>query len=36
MKKITLLDTAVGSTNKGDEIIMQCVKEELFCSSHSK
>lgn len=29
MEKITLLDTAVGSTNKGDEIIMQCVKEEL-------
>lgn len=29
MEKITLLDTAVGSTNKGDDIIMQCVKEEL-------
>lgn len=29
MKRITLLDTAVGSTNKGDEIIMRCCKEEL-------
>jgi len=29
MDKIVLLDTAVGSTNKGDEIIMECVKEEL-------
>ena len=29
MEKIALLDTAVGSTNKGDEIIMECVKEEL-------
>lgn len=26
---ITLLDTAVGSTNKGDEIIMKCIEEEL-------
>ena len=33
MKTITLLDTAVGSTNKGDEIIMKCIYEgfsELF------
>lgn len=29
MDKITLLDTAVGSTNRGDEIIMRCVEEEL-------
>lgn len=29
MEKITLLDTAVGSTNRGDEIIMHCVEEEL-------
>lgn len=29
MEKLTLLDTAVGSTNRGDEIIMQCVEEEL-------
>ena len=29
MEKIALLDTAVGSTNKGDEIIRECVKEEL-------
>lgn len=29
MEKIVLLDTAVGSTNKGDEIIMECTKEEL-------
>lgn len=29
MEKITLLDTAIGSTNKGDEIIMECAKEEL-------
>lgn len=29
MEKITLLDTAVGSTNRGDEIIIECVKEEL-------
>ena len=29
MKNILLLDTSVGSLNKGDEIIMRCVKEEL-------
>ena len=29
MEKITLLDTSVGSTNKGDEIIMKCVEEEM-------
>lgn len=29
MEKITLLDTAVGSTNKGDEIIMKCIEQEL-------
>lgn len=29
MEKITLLDTAVGSTNRGDEIIMKCACEEL-------
>lgn len=29
MEKITLLDTAVGSTNKGDEIIMNCIEQEL-------
>lgn len=29
MEKITLLDTAEGSTNKGDEIIMECFKEEM-------
>ncbi len=29
MEKITLLDTSVGSTNRGDEIIMNCVEEEL-------
>lgn len=29
MEKITLLDTGVGSTNRGDDIIMQCAEEEL-------
>lgn len=29
MERITLLDTAIGSTNKGDEIIMRCIEEEL-------
>lgn len=29
MQRITLLDTAVGSTNKGDEIIMSCFFEEM-------
>lgn len=29
MDKVVLLDTAMGSTNRGDEIIMQCAKEEL-------
>ncbi len=29
MERITLLDTAIASTNKGDEIIMACVEEEL-------
>ena len=30
MDRITLLDTSVGSTNKGDEIIMRCCRQELF------
>lgn len=36
MENITLLDTAIGSTNKGDEIIMKCVEEELnfFLKKH--
>lgn len=29
MEKITLLDTCIGSTNRGDDIIMQCAEEEL-------
>ena len=29
MERITLLDTSVGSTNLGDEIIMRCFKEEM-------
>ncbi len=29
MKKILLLDTSVGSQNKGDDIIMECVRKEL-------
>lgn len=29
MDSITLLNTSIGSTNKGDEIIMRCVEEEL-------
>lgn len=29
MDRITLLDTSVGSTNRGDEIIMECMREEL-------
>ncbi len=29
MKNILLLDTSVASLNKGDEIIMECVREEL-------
>ena len=29
MKNILLLDTSVGSENKGDDIIMECVREEL-------
>lgn len=29
MKTIALLDTAVGSTNMGDALIMKCVEEEL-------
>lgn len=29
MKNILLLDTAVGSKNKGDDIIMECVRKEL-------
>lgn len=29
MEKITLFDTAIGSTNKGDEIIVRCLEEEL-------
>lgn len=32
MERITLLDTSVGATNKGDEIIMRCCKEELFAA----
>lgn len=29
MKNILLLDTSVGSQNKGDDIIMECVRKEL-------
>lgn len=29
MEKIVLLDTSIASLNKGDDIIMECVKEEL-------
>lgn len=29
MKNILLLDTSVGSENKGDDIIMECVRKEL-------
>lgn len=29
MKRITLLDTSIGSTNKGDDIIMKCLEEEM-------
>ena len=29
MRNILLLDTSVGSQNKGDEIIMECVRKEL-------
>ncbi|MGN0468827.1 MAG: polysaccharide pyruvyl transferase family protein [Acutalibacteraceae bacterium] len=29
MDKITLLDTCIGSTNRGDDIIMKCIEEEL-------
>lgn len=29
MKNILMLDTSVGSQNKGDEIIMECVRKEL-------
>lgn len=29
MKRILLLDTSVASDNKGDDIIMECVREEL-------
>ena len=29
MDKILLLDTSVGSDNKGDDIIMECVRKEL-------
>lgn len=29
MKKILLLDTSIGTSNLGDEIIMECVEEEL-------
>lgn len=29
MQKILLLDTSVGSDNKGDDIIMECVRQEL-------
>lgn len=29
MERVTLLDTAVGSTNKGDDIIMSCFYEEM-------
>lgn len=30
MKNILLLDTSVGSGNKGDDIIMECVRKELL------
>lgn len=30
MERITLLDTAVGTTNLGDEIIMRCFREEMY------
>ena len=29
MNKILLLDTSVGSGNKGDDIIMECCRKEL-------
>lgn len=29
MKRVLLLDTSIGSDNKGDEIIMECVRKEL-------
>lgn len=29
MSRVLLLDTSVGSDNKGDDIIMECVREEL-------
>ena len=29
MERIAVLDTSVGSTNRGDEIIMECLNEEL-------
>ena len=29
MRKILLLDTSVASDNKGDDIIMECVRKEL-------
>ena len=29
MKDILVLDTAVASDNKGDDIIMECVRKEL-------
>ena len=29
MKNILLLDTSVGSGNKGDDIIMECTRKEL-------
>lgn len=29
MEKLTLIDTSIGSTNRGDDIIMHCIKEEM-------
>lgn len=29
MERVTLLDTSVGTTNLGDEIIMRCFREEM-------
>lgn len=31
MKRILLLDTSIGTSNVGDEIIMECVDKELAC-----
>ena len=29
MKKVVIFDTAIGTTNLGDEIILQCLEEQL-------